>query len=238
MRACQPLAEGTVRRDGVEIHYERYGRGRPAIVLLPTWSIMPARHWKMQIPYLSRHVTVVCFDGRGSGRSGRPVEASAYTDIEFAADTLAVMAANDIDQAILVSVSAGALWALRLCAEHPDQVLGSLFIAPSVGLVPRPADRLVQRFDDVIDEPVDWERHNAHYWRTDYPDFVTFFMGRIFTEAHSTKQVEDAVGWGLETDGATLAATYRGLQGCDTELVRKLTQALACPVLARVSWLI
>ncbi len=25
MRACQPAVEGTVRRDDVEIHYERWG---------------------------------------------------------------------------------------------------------------------------------------------------------------------------------------------------------------------
>jgi hypothetical protein len=36
MRARYPDSTGIVVRDGVEIRYERYGEGRPAILLLPT----------------------------------------------------------------------------------------------------------------------------------------------------------------------------------------------------------
>src|SRR6266480_719494 len=140
MRARYPDSDGLVVRDGVEVRYERYGEGWPAILLLPTWSVVHSRHWKMQVPYLARHFTVVCFDGRGSGGSGRPASESAYTDAAFASDALAV-----IDTAVLVSVSCGALWALRLCAEHPDQVLGAVFISPTAPLVPPLAERRVQR---------------------------------------------------------------------------------------------
>jgi pimeloyl-ACP methyl ester carboxylesterase len=79
MRARYPDSDGVVVRDGVEICYERYGDGRPAILLLPAWSVVHSRHWKMQIPYLARHFTVVCFDGRGSGGSGRPADPRAYS---------------------------------------------------------------------------------------------------------------------------------------------------------------
>jgi pimeloyl-ACP methyl ester carboxylesterase len=231
MRARYPDSDGIVVRDGVEIRYERYGQGWPAILLLPTWSIVHSRHWKMQVPYLARHFTVVCFDGRGSGGSGRPADASAYSDIAFASDALAVMDAAGIDSAVLVSVSCGAFWALRLCAEHPDRVLGSVFIAPTAPLVPPLAERRVQRFDKVLDDPVGWQTYNAHYWKTNYPEFVTFFVGRIFIEQHSTKQIEDAIGWALEIDGETLAAAHRGLECCDSAATRRLAARAACPVL-------
>src|SRR5262249_2131785 len=91
MRARYPDADGIVVRAGVEIRSERYGEGWPPIMLLPTWSLVHSRHWKMQVPYLARHFTVVCFDGRGSGGSGRPASASAYSDAAFASDALAVM---------------------------------------------------------------------------------------------------------------------------------------------------
>jgi hypothetical protein len=55
MRACQPSRDGYVERDGVKVHYEVYGDGEPTVLLLPTWSIIHSRHWKMQIPYLARH---------------------------------------------------------------------------------------------------------------------------------------------------------------------------------------
>jgi len=231
MRARYPDSDGRIVRDGIEIRYERYGQGWPAILLLPTWSVVPSRHWKMQIPYLARHFTVVCFDGRGSGGSGRPAEASAYSDAEFALDALAVMDAAGIGRAVLVSVSCGSFWALRLCAEHPDRVLGSVFIAPTAPLVPPLAERRVQRFGDMIDDPVGWQTYNAHYWKTHYPEFITFFMGRIFTEPHSTKQLEDAIGWALEIDGETLAAADRGLECCGATATRRLATQLACPVL-------
>jgi len=231
MRARYPDCDGTVVRDGVEIHYERYGHGSPTILLLPTWSLVHSRHWKMQVPFLARHFTVVCFDGRGNGRSSRPPEPAAYTDAQFASDALAVMDAAGIGRAVLVSVSCGALWALQLCAEHPDRVLGSVFIAPTAPVVPPLAERRVQRFGEVIDEPVGWQTYNAHYWKTHYPEFVTFFVGRMFTEPHSTKQIEDATGWGLETDGETLAAADRALEGSGPAATRRLAARLACPAL-------
>jgi len=173
----------------------------------------------------------VSFDGRGSGGSDRPAEASAYSDIAFASDALAVMDAAGIDSAVLVSVSCGAFWALRLCAEHPERVLGSVFIAPTAPLVPPLAERRVQRFGEVIDDPVGWQIYNAHCWQTRYPEFVRFFVGRIFTEPHSTKQIEDAIGWALEIDGETLAAADRGLECCDAAATRRLAASAACPVL-------
>jgi pimeloyl-ACP methyl ester carboxylesterase len=231
MRARYPDCEGIVVRDGVRIRYERCGQGRPAILLLPAWSLVHSRHWKMQVPYLARHFTVVCFDGRGSGGSDRPADASAYCDAEFALDALAVMDAAGIGSAVLVSVSRGALWALRLCAEHPHRVLGAVFIAPTALLMPPLAERRVQRFDEVIDDPVGWQTYNAHYWKTHYPEFVTFFAGRMFTEPHSTKQIEDVTGWGLETDGETLAAADRGLEFSNATATRRLAAPLACPAL-------
>ena len=74
-RARYPDAEGYVERDGVRVFYEVYGEGERTALLLPTWSIVASRAWKMQIPYLARHCRVVTFDGRGNGRSDRPVGA-------------------------------------------------------------------------------------------------------------------------------------------------------------------
>ena len=67
-RALYPDESGYVERDGVNLYYEVYGSGEPTALLLPTWSIIHSRHWKMQIPYLARHCRVVTFDGRGNGR--------------------------------------------------------------------------------------------------------------------------------------------------------------------------
>ena len=61
-RARNPDETGYVERDGVKVYYEVYGKGEPTVLLLPTWSLIHSRHWKMQIPYLARHCRLVTFD--------------------------------------------------------------------------------------------------------------------------------------------------------------------------------
>jgi pimeloyl-ACP methyl ester carboxylesterase len=78
-RARYPDSSGYTERDGVRLYYEVYGSGEPTVFLLPTWSIIHSRHWKMQIPYLARHCRVLTFDGRGNGRSDRRQRDTART---------------------------------------------------------------------------------------------------------------------------------------------------------------
>ena len=125
-RARYPDESGYVERDGVRLYWERYGDGEPTVLMLPTWSIIHSRHWKMQIPYLARHCRVLTFDGRGNGRSDRPP--SGYGEAQFAADALAVMDATATERAVLVSLSQGAQRALLLAAEHPERVDRAVFI--------------------------------------------------------------------------------------------------------------
>src|SRR2546422_4932356 len=134
MRARYPDLDGYVERDGVKVFYEVFGDGDPTVLLLPAWSIVHSRHWKMQIPYLARHYRVITFDGRGDGRSDRPEGAASYADAEFVGDALAVMEATGTERAVIAGVSMGGSYALQLAALHPDRVLGAVFISPSVPL--------------------------------------------------------------------------------------------------------
>ncbi|HZB85682.1 MAG TPA: alpha/beta hydrolase, partial [Gaiellaceae bacterium] len=120
-RARYPDEEGYVERDGVRVFYEVYGTGEPTVFLLPTWSIIHSRHWKLQIPYLARHFRVLTFDGRGNGRSDRPEGVPAYEESQHAADALAVMEATETERAVLVSLSLGAQRALILAATSPER---------------------------------------------------------------------------------------------------------------------
>ena len=142
-RARYPDEEGFVERDGVRLFYEVYGDGDPTVFLLPTWSIIHSRHWKAQIPYLARRFRVLTFDGRGNGKSDRPSEAIAYTEAEFAADSLAVMEATETERAVVAGLSCGALWGTLLAANHPERVQGAVFIGPAVPLAPPHPERAV-----------------------------------------------------------------------------------------------
>jgi pimeloyl-ACP methyl ester carboxylesterase/predicted glycosyltransferase len=226
-RARYPDETGYLDRDGVRIYYEVYGSGAPTVFLLPTWSIVNSRHWKMQIPYLARHCRVVTFDGRGNGRSDRP--AAGYAESEFAADALAVLDATATDRAVLVALSLGAQRGLLLAAEHPERVTGAVFIGPSLPFG-GPADGgAAEAWNTELDSYEDWDKYNRHYWLQDYRGFLEFFFAQMFTEPHSTKAAEDCVGWGLETTPETLVAAEAG--GLDEQAVRELYGRVRCPVL-------
>jgi pimeloyl-ACP methyl ester carboxylesterase len=227
-RARYPDAVGDVLRDGVRIHYEVYGSGETTVLLLPTWSIVHSRHWKMQIPFLSRHARVITFDGRGNGRSDRP--ATGYAETDFAADALAVLDATGTDRAVLVSLSRGAQRALLLAAEHPDRVAGAVFIAPNVPFAGMAEGSQTDSWGAELATDQGWAKYNRHYWLRDYRGFLEFFFSEMFTEPHSTKPIEDCVAWGLETTPQTLIETVLGRE-IDEPAARDLSRRLRCPVL-------
>src|SRR5687767_14344835 len=204
-RALQPAHSGFADVDGVRIAYEVFGEGEQTLLLVPPWAIVHSRFWKAQVPYLARHFRVVTFDARGNGRSDRPDSPEAYGPRVTEQDALAVLDAAGVEHCVMV-VHCGPAPAGLLLAQS-ERVRGALFIAPALPLTPAVPERTGHSFDADLPSYEGWARANRHSWERDYRGYVEFFFGRCFTEPHSTKQIEDSVGWALETDGATLAHT-------------------------------
>ena len=222
---------GVVDRDGVAIHWECYGEGEPAILFLPPWAIVHSRCWKLQIPEFSRRHRVIVFDPRGNGGSDRPRDPQAYLEDEYAADALAVLEATGTERAVLVALSLGAQRALILAAEHSERVTGLALVGAALDLG---RDASVERqaaghFLDDGGRDEGWLRYNAHSWRRDFQGWLQFFFEQVFCEPHSTKEIEDCVGWGLETDAETLIAAE--IPGLDERRTRELCAQVRCPVL-------
>ncbi|MDX6338659.1 MAG: hypothetical protein QOG05_5999 [Streptosporangiaceae bacterium] len=230
-RARYPDAEGYLERDGVRVFYETYGTGEPVILLLPTWEIVHSRAWKGQIPYFARHGRVITFDRRGNGRSDRPRETGAYDRRATADDARAVLDRVGARQAVVVSWC-GAGEDLLLAAEHPERVSGLVLIAPDLLLTADPADEAGPfPFDEEPATLAGWAKWNRHYWLRDWPGFLDFFFSETFTEPHSTKQIEDAIGWGLETGPEII---LRGMDAAwlnDPDTALRLCARVRCPTL-------
>ncbi|MGH2846106.1 MAG: alpha/beta fold hydrolase, partial [Thermoleophilaceae bacterium] len=127
--------------------------------------------------------------------------------------------------------SAGAQWGSLLAAEHPERVTGAVFIAPAVWIGAPHAERAVHSFTEPLETDEGWAKENVHYWRRDYLGYLEFFFGRCFTEPHSTKQIEDCVGWALETDPETLADTRLALVRGSPSPWQKVYARVGCPVM-------
>jgi len=232
MRARTPDEQGMVDRDGVRIGYEVFGDGTPTIVLLPPASIVHSRVWKAQVPYLARHFRVVTMDGRGNGRSDRPLQTGAYTDAQYVADAVAVMDATRTDRAVVVGSSAGGRLALLLAARHPDRTLAVVAMAANIpGTAGAPVRGLASSFDTLRERYVGWEKFNRHAMQRDYRDFLEFFVSQVYSEPHSSKQIEDGVAWGLESSAEVMIARQdagRLGSGDEREFIRT---GVLCPVL-------
>jgi pimeloyl-ACP methyl ester carboxylesterase/predicted glycosyltransferase len=229
-RAVSPAASGFADSEGVPIFWEVFGDGDDTLLLLPPWSIIHSRFWKQQVPYLSRHFRVVTFDPRGNGRSGRPDSSSDYGSRMNAADALVVLDALVTDRCVVVAHCAAAGAALVLAAESPDRVQGAVFMSPALPITPSRSERTGIPFDEPRDEYEGWAKSNRHYWQQDFRGFLEFFFGRCYPEAHSTKPLEDSIGWGLEGAPETLALTMSSPE-LEREEVLALLAVVRCPVL-------
>ncbi|HEY7995083.1 MAG TPA: alpha/beta hydrolase, partial [Candidatus Eremiobacteraceae bacterium] len=236
MRARLPDRTGDAYREGVRISYEVFGDGPHTIVLMPPWAINHSRTWKGQIPYLARHFRVVTYDAPGNGLSDRPQDPAQYTDWKRVADAITVMDATDTKSAVLVGICTEAWTAGLLAGEHPHRVDGLVFIAPVSPYGESMPKREATSFDDVLEKHEGWAKENRYFWLSNYRDFLEFFFSEGLWEPHSTKQIEDSVGWGLETDPKTLIATVDApeylatLKPGDPEL-DEIYRKIECPVL-------
>ena len=228
-RARYPDLEGVADRDGGRIGYEVYGAGDPPIMFVPPWIIVHSRIWKAQIPDFARRHRVIAWDARGNGRSDRPVDPAAHGDEAIAKDLLAVLDASGTEAAVLVGLSSAAVPQIIVASEHPDRVLGLVLIAPSVPLGERVAERDFP-FEDVLETEQGWAKQNRHFWQRDFRAYLAFFFGQMFNEPHSTKQIEDAVGYGTTTDADTLGATMYA-PSVERDAFQGLCATLRCPVL-------
>ena len=219
MRAREPDQVGYVERDGVRVGYEVFGDGEPAIIFLPSWPILHSRQWKAQVPYLARHFRVITFEARGNGRADRPGDGRAATPTARSSPTRSPCWTPSGYRG---RVRRAPRWARSTgCRPRPGTRTGCSaswrsaawrrYVAPSSRgrarsttsvrraasprTAPQPACRTTARSSSSS-----WARRSPSRTRT--------------------KPVEDAVGWGLETDARGAALTVAAREGVDQGGVR------------------
>jgi pimeloyl-ACP methyl ester carboxylesterase len=232
MRAKLPTNEGFVDRDGVRIHYEVYGEGPQAMLFVPPWSIVHSRVYKAQFPYFSERFRCIAYDARGNGLSDRPDDVAAYSFDHGVADALAVLEATNAGEAILVGLSLGGMIACCLAAYHPERVKAVLLAGTAAVIGPGRPQMGPKHF---LGQPENFEggnKYNRAYWLTDYPDFAEHFVRNICSEPHSTKQIEDGIGWANETIGPVLVKTVEARSITPkVDIGEAMYRKIRCPVL-------
>ena len=208
MRAKLPSEAGFVERDGVRIHYEIYGDGPQTMVFIPPWAIVHSRVYKAQLPYFSEHFRCITWDGRGNGQSDRPAEVSAYSLDNYVADALAVMDATNAGHAVLVGLSFCGMLASALAAHHPERVKAAILVGTITSIGPANHPYLANKHFGAKQQGFEcWNKFNKEYWLANYPDFAEHFLRHMQSEPHSTRQIEEGIGWARDTSGDVLVKT-------------------------------
>ena len=140
------------------------------------------------------------------------------------------MDATATERAVLVSLSLGAQRALLLGGRAARAGRRSRLHLPRRAARRTPPAARYYPWDEELDTDEGWAKYNRYYWLRDYRGFLEFFFSQMFTEPHSTKPIEDCVGWGLETDAETLIATQLA-ESLGKDAVRDLAGRVRCPVL-------
>jgi pimeloyl-ACP methyl ester carboxylesterase/predicted glycosyltransferase len=232
MRAKLPDTEGFADRHGVKIRYEIYGDGAQTMLFIPPWSIVHSRVYKTQLPYFSERFRCITFDPRGNGRSDRPEQAAAYSLENYMADIVAVMDATDAGEAIVVGLSLGGMHACILAAHHPARVRAAVLAGTAATIGPGYPYLTSQNFTASRSSFEGWEKFNRNYWYKQYPDFAEHFVRNIFSDPHSTRQIEEGIAWANETTGPLLAKTVeaRGIAP-PFDVSEQMYRRIKCPVL-------
>lgn len=125
-----PQQEGFVDADGVMIYYKIVGRGEPLLILHGG----PGASHDYFLPYLlalARHNRLIFIDERGSGRSQKLDDVSAYTVENMVEDTEAVRIALALGKVSLLGHSFGGVvaeaYALKYQRNLTHLILASTF---------------------------------------------------------------------------------------------------------------
>jgi pimeloyl-ACP methyl ester carboxylesterase/predicted glycosyltransferase len=233
MRAKLPSNDGFVDRDGVRIYYEVYGDGPETMVFIPPWSIAHSRIYKAQLPYFSERFRCVTYDGRGNGKSGQPPDVGAYSLDNYVADALAIMDATHAGKAILAGLSFCGLLTCILAAHHPERVKAAILAGTVATICPANYPYLSTKHFMAKHERLEgWNKFSREYWLANYPDFAEYYFCNLHSEPHSTKQIEDGIGWARETSGPVLVKTIEARSlppGIDVS--EAMYRKIRCPIL-------
>ena len=163
-------------RDGVGLHYQDWGAGKP-VVFLHSWALA-SDMWAYQIsPLVRAGRRCIAFDRRGHGQSDIP--SGGYDYDTLADDLAAVLETLDLTDVTLVGHSMGGAEIVRYLGRHgAGRVEKTVLLAPTIPYMLKTRDHpfgLDRAAVDAIQAA----------WRRDFPQWLADNAGPFVTRETS-----------------------------------------------------
>jgi pimeloyl-ACP methyl ester carboxylesterase len=117
--------------DGVRLHYEEAGEGRPLVFVHEFAGDLQS--WEPQIRYFSRYYRCIAYNARGYPPSDVPDNDAQYSVERAADDIVAVLDHLGLDRAHVVGLSMGGFATLHLGMRHPERARSLVICACGYG---------------------------------------------------------------------------------------------------------
>ena len=113
-----------------------------------------------------------------------------------------------------------------MAVERAERVAGLALLAPDLF-----HDReFAEAWGVGPDDPhVGFGAFNPHLMRSNWPRFLEEWSRVMFPHPHSSRQIEDLISYGLETDGKTFIASTIATRYPPRQKVLDLARRLGCP---------
>ena len=123
----------TITLGDLSTYYETYGEGEPLLLIHGLGS--STEDWEWQVPVLRRAFTVVTYDVRGHGKTGKPVE--AYSISQFSNDAAKLITALALGPMHVIGLGMGGMIALQLAVNYPNLMRSLVVVNSGPDMVPR-----------------------------------------------------------------------------------------------------
>jgi non-heme chloroperoxidase len=155
------------------------------------------RSFELVLPLLPESIRAFALTQRGHGDASRPPK--GYRSQDFVDDLAAFMDELDLESAVLVGGSSGGFAVRRLAIDHPERVLGLVFLGSPATLQDKPVVReLWESTVSKLTDPID-------------PGFVRDFGAGTLAHALPEAFFETLVQENLKVPARVWKATYEGL---------------------------
>lgn len=169
--------------DGNKVHYQNYGKGSEALVLIHGWTCN-LDNWRDQVPDFAKRNRVIAIDLPGHGQSDKP---EAVYSMEYFARALdAVMQDAGVKRAVLVGHSMGTPVSRQFYRKYPQKTLAIVIVDGA--LRPFGDKKLMEGFIAGFRGPNYREAGKQMFAGMAGPNFSPELQGRIQTSFLNTPQ--------------------------------------------------